>query len=146
MELDLRYRTGWAGELSFREALERSRRQDLDTGATQVGPQRAELSIRLDGLAARDRVSRGQQKLLAAVLLIAQIKIFPEEADTRPTLLLDDPAAELDAGRLAALIQEVRAEALQLVVTTLQANPAEFTAFGCPGRRFRLDRGTVTAA
>jgi DNA replication and repair protein RecF len=143
MELELGYRTGWARELELREAMNRSRRQDQEAGATQVGPQRAELIIRLNGVAAKDRVSRGQQKLLAAVLLIAQIKLFPAESAARPTLLLDDPAAELDADRLGALIQEVGTESLQLVVTSLHGEPAELTALGRPGRRYRLDRGSV---
>jgi len=143
MELALSYRPGWARELSFTEALERSRRQDVDMGVTQVGPQRAELAIRLGGFPARDRVSRGQQKLLAAVLLIAQIKLFPEDSATHPTLLLDDPAAELDSERLAALIHEVRAQSLQLVVTTLHGDVAELSAFGSPGRRFRLSGGEI---
>ena len=145
MDLGLSYRAGWARELSLSEALERSRRHDLDTGITQVGPQRAELGIRLDGLPARDRVSRGQQKLLAAVLLISQIKLFPEDSATHPTLLLDDPAAELDSERLTALIQEVRAQALQLVVTTLHGDGTELLAFGSPGRRFRVSAGEVQA-
>lgn len=145
LELHLAYRTGWSAELSFADALERSRRQDQEQGVTQVGPQRAELTIRLDGLAARDRVSRGQQKLLAAVLLISQIKLFPSDSAVRPTLLLDDPAAELDAKRLALLIQELRDQSLQLVVTTLHGDIDELSAFGVPGRRFRLEHGTVIA-
>jgi DNA replication and repair protein RecF len=91
MELELGYRTGWAGELSFGEALERSLAKDQELGATQTGPQRAELVIRLDGFAAKDRISRGQQKLLAAVLLLSQIELFPPESAVNPTLLLDDP-------------------------------------------------------
>ncbi|HMK85587.1 MAG TPA: DNA replication/repair protein RecF [Steroidobacteraceae bacterium] len=143
MKLALTYRSGWARDLSLREALDRSRRQDQELGATQVGPQRADLSIRLDGLPARDRISRGQQKLLAAVLLLAQINLFPEECAVRPMLLLDDPAAELDLGRLAALIREVRAQSLQLVVTTLHEELDELSAFGTPGRRYRLDAGSI---
>jgi DNA replication and repair protein RecF len=144
MELRVSYRAGWSRDISLADALERSRGQEQDLGVTQVGPQRAELAIRLDGLAARDRVSRGQQKLLAAVLLISQIKLFPEDSTTRPTLLLDDPAAELDSERLAALIREVRGQTLQLVVTTLHGDVAELSAFGQPGRRFRLERGIIT--
>ncbi len=71
---------------------------------TQVGPHRAELSIRLNELSVKDRISRGQQKLLAAALLMAQIKLFPEGAPVQPSLLLDDPAAELDNSRLTGLI------------------------------------------
>jgi DNA replication and repair protein RecF len=143
MDLTLGYRAGWLRELEFPQALERSWRHDQELGSTQVGPQRAELSIKLDGVLARDRVSRGQQKLLAAVLLISQIKLFKEEAVARPMLLLDDPAAELDVDRLAAFIAEVRAQPLQLVVTTLSRDPMEFGAFGRPGRRYRLEQGTL---
>ncbi len=105
MELSLSYRNGWLKGQSLAEALELSWNHDQDMGATQVGPHRAELSIRLDGTPVKDRISRGQQKLLAAALLIAQIKLFPEGSPVQPTLLLDDPAAELDDERLANLIQ-----------------------------------------
>jgi len=143
LELSLNYRTGWARELTFREALSRSWRQDQESLATQVGPQRAELVIRVDGLAAKDRISRGQQKLLAAVLLLSQMRLLPQESGTRPTLLLDDPAAELDAQRLGALIRAVQAQPLQLIVTTLHEAPADFAEFGTPGRRYRMERGEV---
>ncbi|MGC1388734.1 MAG: DNA replication/repair protein RecF [Steroidobacteraceae bacterium] len=141
MELGIGYRVGWDANLTLREALDRSWASDLEFGSTQVGPQRAELTLRLDGLPVKDRISRGQQKLLAAALLIAQLKLFPRHSPVRPTLLLDDPAAELDSERLAEFIHEIRAQAVQLVVTTLHA---EFSAFGIPGHRLRLDRGTVS--
>jgi DNA replication and repair protein RecF len=112
----------------------------MEMGATQVGPHRADLTIRLGGLPVKDRISRGQQKLLAAALLMAQLNLFPEDAPIRPTLLLDDPAAELDDERLASLIREVSTQNVQLVVTTLHG---EFAAFGTPGCRFAIDAGVV---
>ena len=142
MELQLSYRPGWARDQSFAEALLHSRSHDQSSGATQVGPHRAELSIRLNGVGVKDRISRGQQKLLAAALLMAQLKLFPEDALVQPSLLLDDPAAELDDDRLTGLIREVSAHSVQLVVTTLHS---EFSAFGTPGRRFRVDAGRVEA-
>jgi DNA replication and repair protein RecF len=141
MELSLGYRTGWAPDFTMAEALNQSWTHDVD--ATQIGPHRAELAIRLDGTAVKDRVSRGQQKLLAAALLIAQIKLFPENSSVQPSLLLDDPAAELDDERLAGLIHEVSAQSVQLIVTTLHS---EFAAFGSPGRRYNVVGGEVTAA
>jgi DNA replication and repair protein RecF len=141
-DLALSYRPGWLRDLSLSEALEQNWGHDQETGATQVGPHRAELSIRLDGLGVKDRISRGQQKLLAAALLMAQLKLFPPDAPVQPTLLLDDPAAELDDDRLAGLIREVSGHALQLIVTTLHG---EFPAFGEPGRRFGVAAGRVMA-
>jgi DNA replication and repair protein RecF len=142
MDLSLSYRNGWLKGQSMAEALQQSWNHDLETGATQIGPHRAELGIRLDGTPVKDRISRGQQKLLAAALLIAQIKLFPEGSPVQPTLLLDDPAAELDDERLAGLIREVSSQSVQLIVTTLHG---EFQAFGVPGRRYRMDAGRVTA-
>jgi DNA replication and repair protein RecF len=140
MDLELSYRPGWARDQSFAESLRQSRSHDQASGVTQVGPHRAELSIRLNGAGVKDRISRGQQKLLAAALLMAQLKLFPEDASVQPSLLLDDPAAELDDDRLTGLIREVSAHSVQLIVTTLHS---EFSAFGTPGRRFRVDGGHV---
>jgi len=140
MDLELSYRSGWARDQSFAESLQQSRNHDQASGVTQVGPHRAELSIRLNGAGVKDRISRGQQKLLAAALLMAQLKLFPEGALVQPSLLLDDPAAELDDDRLTGLIREVSAHSVQLIVTTLHN---EFSAFGTPGRRFRVETGHV---
>lgn len=140
MELSLSYRNGWAKDLTLAEALEQSWNHDQELGATQVGPHRAELAIRLDGAAVRDRISRGQQKLLAAALLIAQLKLFPEDSPVQPSLLLDDPAAELDDQRLANLIRQVSSQSVQLIVTTLHG---EFPAFGVPGQRLTMSDGRV---
>jgi DNA replication and repair protein RecF len=142
MELELSYRAGWPRDHSFAESLQQSWSHDQASGATQVGPHRAELNIRLNGMGVKDRISRGQQKLLAAALLMAQLKLFPDDAPVQPSLLLDDPAAELDGDRLTALIREVSAHSVQLIVTTLHS---EFSAFGAPGRRFRVDAGRVEA-
>jgi len=138
-ELALSYRQGWSRELSFEEALVQSWKLDAERRSTQVGPHRAELGIQLDGVTAKDRISRGQQKLLAAALLIAQIELFPPDAAARPTLLLDDPAAELDEMHLGQLIAELAGGANQLVVTSLQT----ISAFGSPGRRYRIEEGVL---
>lgn len=138
--LDLTYRSGWPRDMRFAEALARSSHQDLERASTQVGPQRADLVIRLGGHGIKDRISRGQQKLVAAALLIAQLRLFPADALVRPTLLLDDPAAELDDASLTALIREVSEQRVQLIVTTLHP---DFAVFGAPGQRYSVREGVV---
>ncbi|HEX4243010.1 MAG TPA: DNA replication/repair protein RecF [Steroidobacteraceae bacterium] len=140
-ELGLSHRPGWVRELSYAEALQQSWSQDQDTGLTQVGPHRAELAIRLNDLAVKDRISRGQQKLLAAGLALAQMELFPQDSPVRPTLLLDDPAAELDDERLTRLIAEVTGQSVQLVVTALHPGLSQL---GAPGARYRIAEGQLT--
>jgi DNA replication and repair protein RecF len=143
MELSLSYRPGWLRDLSLPEALRQSWNQDQENGATQAGPHRAELSVRLDGSSVKDRISRGQQKLLAAALLLAQVRMFPADSAIQPSLLLDDPAAELDNERLAGLIGEISSQSVQLIVTALHP---EFSALGEPGLRYRMVDGGVQPA
>lgn len=140
MDLSLSYRAGWPKDLSFGDALRASFTHDQETGVTQVGPHRAEIGMRLNGIPVKDRISRGQQKLLAATLLMAQLNLFPRTWGVRPTLLMDDPAAELDSDRLLKLIGEVTQQSVQLVVTSLSS---EFSIFGTPGRRYAIAGGGV---
>jgi recombinational DNA repair ATPase RecF len=77
---------------------------------------------------------------LAAALLIAQIELFPADAAVRPSLLLDDPAAELDDSNLGQLLAELGGGLHQLIVTSLAA---DFRVFGSPGRRYRIADGRV---
>jgi DNA replication and repair protein RecF len=142
LPLSLSYRFGWPREQDLGEALRRSFRHDCEMAVTQVGPQRADIVLRVEGLPVKDRISRGQQKLLATSLLLAQLRLFSGENSLRPTLLLDDPAAELDSSRLVNLITEVTAQSVQLVVTSLRA---DFHGFGSPGRRYVIDEGRVSA-
>ena len=139
----LAYRSGWSRDLDLGAALQASWPLDQERGVTQAGPHRAELALSMGGAAVREHVSRGQQKLLAATLLLAQLRLFPPSATVKPTLLLDDPAAELDDQRLMGLIQEVTQLDIQLVATTLQA---QLPGLGLPGRRYELSGTTVVPA
>ncbi|MEI6458593.1 MAG: DNA replication/repair protein RecF [Pseudomonadota bacterium] len=137
------YAPGWAQEDDFPVALEKSRERDSKLGLTHVGPHRADITIRVDGLVAKERVSRGQQKLLAAALILAQLSVQELKHPGRGALLLDDPAAELDGTRLAALLAIVRGLSSQLFVTSLRPDLA---ALGDPGAMFHVERGKVTPA
>ena len=77
-------------------ALERARPVELRRGQTLVGPHRDDLAIELDGVDARAFGSRGQQRLLALALRLAEVLPVTEAAGTAPVLLLDDALSELD--------------------------------------------------
>jgi len=60
---------------------------------------------------------------------------------TPPTLLLDDPAAELDAHRLSLLVELVKELDCQLIVTSLSP---DLDLFGAPERVFHVEQGRVS--
>jgi DNA replication and repair protein RecF len=139
----LRHDRGWDIRESLGEALRSSLDRDRRFRSTQVGPQRADVTVLVDGVPAKDRVSRGQQKMLAATLVLAQMEIQKVHAPDRSALLLDDPAAELDADNLARLMAVVADLNSQLVVTSLRP---EVPGLPSPGKTFHVERGMVSQA
>jgi DNA replication and repair protein RecF len=143
LRIDLGLSRGWSVERTLEEALELSFARDEERGLTHVGPHRADITVRVDGHVARDRVSRGQQKLVAAAMLLGQLQCDAEQGSGVAALLVDDPAAELDAQSLGRLLAEVLRLPSQLFITALDAeNPA---LQGLPGgHRFHVEHGSVT--
>ncbi|MBS0376122.1 MAG: DNA replication/repair protein RecF [Proteobacteria bacterium] len=137
----LSYASGWAAGETLAEALERSSDRDRKLGVTHVGPHRADVTARVDGQVARERVSRGQQKLLAAALTLAQLAVQETRAPGTGALLLDDPAAELDAANLERLLDLVRELRVQLFVTALRPDLA---GLGLPGAVFHVEHGRIS--
>lgn len=137
----IRYAPGWPQDIPLEEALGAARERDRRRRMSTVGPHRADLVIERDGEPARAVVSRGQQKLLAAAMVLGQLDLHVREHGLEPTLLLDDPAAELDEERLSALVDEVQHLPMQLVMTSLV--PREL--LGTPGRTFHVEHGRTTA-
>jgi DNA replication and repair protein RecF len=142
LEVDLNYSRGWSQDLSLAQALADSRVRDQAKGLTHSGPHRADVLVRLNGKPAREILSRGQQKLVAVAMTLAQIQLLQEQMATKPTLLLDDPAAELDGPHLLQFIEEVSRLKCQLVITSLQA---QSDLFGRPEKMFHVEQGSVRA-
>jgi len=131
---------GWPIEEPLEAAVAKAWLQDIRVGTTTVGPHRADLRIRVGGFLARDRVSRGQQKLVAAALVLAQLELLKSTSGRPGTLLLDDPAAELDKTRLQKLMQQVHQLGAQVIATST-ANTIE--GLGTPGTTFHVEQGEV---
>lgn len=89
------WQRGWPEGEDFREVLDRSLGQHRRTGSTAQGPHRAELKITLADSKVKGRVSRGQQKMLVAAMVLAQSELLVRKGISPPILLLDDFASEL---------------------------------------------------
>jgi DNA replication and repair protein RecF len=134
---------GWPAGRDLSDCLEQSFERDAERGMTHVGPHRADLTVKVHGQPARDRVSRGQQKLTAAALLLGQLRCDAELGSRVAVLLVDDPAAELDSGSLGRLLDEVLELPAQLVLTAL--DPGHPVLARLPaGPRFHVEHGSVT--
>lgn len=124
IDVGLAYRRSWSGRLD--EALAASRRNDLDRGATLVGPHRDELELSLDGLPSRTHASQGEQRSLALALQLAAHQLATERLGSAPLLLLDDVFSELDPFRSRALLAGLPPG--QALLTTALPAPPEVAA------------------
>lgn len=93
--LSIQYRSGWNAESSLEDQLTKQLAQDLERGFTQSGPHRAEIRVVSARHAAKDSLSRGQQKLLITAMLLGQAQHFATRKAISPVLLIDDLGSEL---------------------------------------------------
>jgi DNA replication and repair protein RecF len=138
--LTLDYRRGWAADEDYAQLLQATEARDRESGTTEAGPHRADVVLRLDERRLQDEASRGQQKLTAAALVLAQVAVECADRPRRSVLVVDDPAAELDASSLARLLSALDELPAQLIFTALTpstlAPPPGFPVF-------HVERGEV---
>ena len=116
--LTLRYQRGWPSDENLGVTLRKARQRDSVKGYTHHGPHRADLTLYIGDQRAASRVSRGQQKLLIFSLVLAQAGLLQDNAeDSKPVLLVDDLAAELDPERVERLVTYIQDAGMQVFVT-----------------------------
>jgi DNA replication and repair protein RecF len=109
---------------------------------THAGPHRADIQFRVNGKAVRDRFSRGEQKALAACLLLSQARLFAEQGRV-PVILLDDLASEFDQDHLDQVISYTSELKAQVFVTGTSAAP--YASFrDADTRMFHVKQGSVS--
>jgi len=142
-ELGFDYQQGWSKDKTLEQSLAGGLERDIQQGATQHGPHRADLKISYDERQARKLVSRGQQKLLASAMVLAATETAQTALERPLLLLLDDPAAELDADSLSRLLEAVSGLGCQVVATSLEKSVLNVP----PGSAmFHVEQGALSPA
>lgn len=135
--IDLRYRPGHPAEDELAGVVREQRGRDRERGFSRHGPHRAELVLRCGPQPAAE-LSRGQQKLVAIVLLLAQFRRVERGQPLAPLLLIDDPVSELDGPHLDALLAWLVERPVQSWITATSESPV-------PAQMFHVEQGAVTA-
>lgn len=121
----------------FRQAFNDSRPRDLAAGRTLIGPHRADMTAiyRDKGVPAK-QCSTGEQKALLISLILSNARALKADTGTAPLVLLDEVAAHLDAGRRAALFDEICALEAQAWMTG--TGPELFAELGDRAQHFEV--------
>ena len=133
--------------LAFKEALANLRREELQRGATLLGPQRDDLLFKV-GSSPETAIdvkifgSQGQQRTAALSLRLAERRLIEEMVGEPPVVLLDDVLSDLDEHRRAEIFTLALSGGQTFLTTTdLKAMPPEMIA---QARVWQVKSGCLT--
>lgn len=115
-DLALEYAPGC--EEDFAAQLERTKAEEERLRLTTIGPHRDDLRLQVEGMAAAQFASEGQQRTAALALKLAQARIMTDDPAAPPLLLIDDIFGELDATRRNALLGHLPNDSQKIVTAT----------------------------
>ncbi len=141
--LDISYSRGWPEEEALSDALKRTFDRDTVLGYTQLGPHRADLILRMEGVAAREVLSRGLEKVVVVALRLAQVAVLRELTGKRSIVIIDDLAAELDKAYRARLLELVANLDVQVFITAVDPGVVD-ASWWQPQKMFHVEHGRVT--
>ena len=143
--LSIQYSPGWTGNDLYQWLVDH-RARDLKQENTGGGPHRADLQMRCGDQKASNYLSRGQQKMLATALLLAEAELLDESRST-PLLLLDDLSSEYDQQHLGSLLNFVNQREGQTWITSVDQRALDqMVAETAETAMFHVKHGTIEAA
>tara|TARA_X000000950_G_scaffold258489_1_gene326013 strand:- start:10614 stop:11717 length:1104 start_codon:yes stop_codon:yes gene_type:complete len=119
MDVSLQYQgAGYdTDEISARVQIQSEFESEVRYRQTTKGPHRADLSVSFQGVAASTTASRGQAKLIACGLLLAQVEVLQQARGITPIILIDDFASELDPDHIQRLLSKLVGMGCQIIAT-----------------------------
>lgn len=139
--IELRLNQGWSEDAALVDILAAHLNSDREQRFTRLGAHRADLKLSgADGRVA-GRLSRGQQKMVALALLLAQTETLKTHSGVQPVIGLDDLPSELDATHQQQVISILSGLGSQLWITGTEAPVVESGA--TPVKMFHVEQGQV---
>lgn len=140
-DVELRYRQGWPEGEDLAAFLAAQRSRDQGRGHTTSGVHRADWSLSFLQAPQREHLSRGQEKLVALICLLAQARLDADHRGEWPIICLDDLASELDQSHQTAVVESLMAVPVQVLVTGTEApRPLQPSQ----ARVFHVEQGQLT--
>ena len=119
-QLHIQYDCVWPEDSEYASTLANTLETDLRLGHTQHGPHCADLHITIGDNAAKNILSRGQQKLLVCALLLSQGVLLRKTHNQAPIYLVDDLPSELDENNRKKILSLLLAQETQVFITAIK--------------------------
>ena len=138
------YEKGWDKNKSFIEVLNEKHETDLEKGYTSCGPQNADIKILMNQKEAQKICSRGQQKLIANIMLLSQSKDFFDKKGFPSIILVDDLSAELTLETQEKVLERLFETKSQIFLTALNDSVLADILCEMDANVFHVEHGDIT--
>lgn len=139
--VEISYHRGWEKDCTLAESIQRKHERDRQIGFQSVGPHKADLKLRTNGVDVAEALSRGQLRMLVAALQLAQIQHLSSVTSKSCIFLLDDIGAELDEGKRELFIDKLLESNTQLFVTAIERSQLQFINKYNDKKMFHVEHG-----
>lgn len=106
------------GDTLLADAIENSKRRDIATGYTNIGPHRDDWQL-INGKNIRQFGSRGEKRISIGKLVFKTQDVIKNRLDYYPILLLDDIASELDEENTKSIFNKKELDKQQTFITII---------------------------
>ncbi len=125
-------------EEDLEEKLKLSRKEDMFSGVTSIGPHRDDIEFKINGISARNFGSQGQKRSVALAVKLSEAEVIRKKTGECPVILLDDVMSELDKIRQNFVLNHI--EGMQSFLTCCDESNIENLK---SGKKFTVKSGGV---
>ncbi|MCU7842238.1 MAG: DNA replication/repair protein RecF [Candidatus Thiodiazotropha sp. (ex Monitilora ramsayi)] len=142
--IKLLYKRGWEKKTTFKAALKTKLELDKRRGFTSVGPHRSDLLLQIENNPVKQRLSRGQQKFLVTLLMLAQSRLQQEKNSEKAIILYDDFQSELDRESQKRLFKVIDDSECQTIMTLIESDKEIISRMNSDDSMFHVEHGSFT--
>jgi DNA replication and repair protein RecF len=142
-EFEMRHYKGWQSNMSYEESLRSNQMSDQKRQFTNTGVHRMDIRLTSEGREIKNLLSRGQKKILASIMILAQAKMISCSLKETPILLIDDLHSELDTESYELLVSLLENLNMQTFITALSKQSAFNKKHNI--KVFHVEHGCVTS-
>lgn len=144
LSVALVYCRGWPDDQPLDKVLGEWASREVKLGATQAGPHRADVDLRVGESRASAVLSRGQAKVVASALKLSQARFLATSAQRDSVFLIDDVGAELDESHNSRFFEVLEDSGSQMLATSVRPWPRDGRFGAGLMSMFHVEHGVVT--
>ena len=136
--------SGWEKGTELGDVLSQRHQQDIRRGFTSAGAHRADIRLSCAGGSVREVFSRGQKKVVAYALVLAQLSVLRDLKGHTSIVLVDDLTSELDTEHCGRVLGGLLDTQSQVIITALdQTLPPGVAESGAQVTMFHVEHGQL---